>query len=231
MSNLPTIPELTTDITEDEMKKIERYTEDGMPGISSITPSQVYQMLDLYLGGSTYTQIASTLEKKKAIILYLAHSNNWYAVKKEYMSEIQEKIKNRVVDSKLRSQEFMLLLVQAWQKRIGKQLTKYLSTNDEDNMENVNLKEVAQLMKAIELINELDSSGRGNAPKSPTVGLNLGSGVTVEKVGENKISITPKGDTFTELLKQHADARREEDNKKILSKPLSDIDNNNGESK
>lgn len=218
MSNLPIVQDETSDISDSEMIKVKRYIEDGLPGIGEITNSDLYRMLDLYLGGSTYSQIANTLETKKVIVLYLAHTNNWYVIKKEYLGEIQEKIKNRVVDSKLRSQEFMLLLVQAWQKRIGKKLTRYLSTNDDEHMDNVDLKEVTQLMKAIEMVNELDNTGKNLQSKASPIGLNLGNGVTVEKTSDNKITITPKETSIGDLLKQHADAKREED-----KKPISDI--------
>lgn len=210
MSNLPEIYE--SDIPDHEMIKVKRYIEDGMPGLVSITESKIYQMIDLYMTGSTYTQIASTLELKKVIVMYLAYNQSWYMVKREYLLEVQEKIKNRVLDSKLRSQEFMLTLVQAWQKKIGKKLTRYLSTNDVQHMEALDLKEIAQLMKAIEIVNDLDNNGKTSSGKNPAIGLNLGpEGVTVEKTGHNTISITPKERSVGDILKQYANSNREKE--------------------
>jgi hypothetical protein len=216
MGNLPAIT-LSTDMTSSEVAKVQKFIEDGLPGVSTVTDAKLFRMLDLYLNGSTYSQISSTLEIKKIYVLYFAHSSNWRQIKEEYLNEIQEKIKSRVVDSKLRSQEFMLLLVQTWQKKIGSKLTRYLATNDDSYMEDINLKEISQLMRAIEMIAELDNSGRDSKGKTPAVGLNLGNGVIVEKTSDNKISITPKESTVGDLLQQLADKRRDEE--KTLGKP------------
>lgn len=231
MSNLPSLTP-TTDLTESELKKIDKFMEDGLPGIATVTDSKLYRMLDLYLNGSTYSQISNTLEIKKIYVLYFAKTANWYDIKQNYLSEIQEKIKSRVVDSKLRSQEFMLLLVQAWQKKITKKLTKYLATEDQEHMEGVDLKEVAQLMKAIEMVNGLDSEGKDKNGKTPAVGLNIGShGVDIQKTGDNTLSITPKEAPVGNLLQQLADERRNRE--KALQKPTitetkSDIINETG---
>lgn len=222
-NELTTIPE--SDLTESEATKVRTYIESGLPGIGDINDTQLYRMLDLYMSGSTYSQISSTLEVKKIIVLYLAQSNNWYLAKKEYLNEIQEKIKSRVVDAKLRNKEFTLLLVQAWQKKISKNLTKYLSTNDSAHMDDIDLKEVAQLMKAIEMINELDNTGRDGSGKTPLIGIHAGDGVSIEKTGENKISITPKPSSIGDTLKHYADKQREEQKLKDVSvKHKSDID-------
>lgn len=216
MSNLPAL-QSSTDMTESEISKVKKFVDDGLPGISTVTDAMLYKMLDLYLNGNTYSQISSILEIKKIYVLYFAQSANWVLVKEEYLNEIQEKIKSRVVDSKLRSQEFMLLLVQAWQKKIGSQVTRYLATNDDSLMEDLNLKEISQLMRAIEMVSELDNTGKDPKGKSPAVGLNVGNGVVVEKTGENTISITPKETTVGSLLQQLADERRNKE--KTLGKP------------
>jgi hypothetical protein len=215
MSNLPTLVP-TTDLTQVEMDKVSKFKEDGCPHIGDVTNAQLYRMLDLYLSGSTYTQIASILQLKKVLVLYLAHTNDWYETKREYLNEIGEKIKNRVVDAKLRNQEFSMLLVQAYQKRLSQKLNSYLSTNNPEHIDSINLKEVAQLMKAMEMINDSDGSGKSLRP-SP-IGLNLGAGVVIEKTGESQISITPKEITVGSLLQKMADERREKE-RKLLSGP------------
>jgi hypothetical protein len=228
MSNeLTTI--VNTDITESEMVKINKYIEDGLPGISNINETQLYRMYELYLTGSTYTQIASTLQLKKVIVLYLAHHSDWYTSKKEYLDEIQEKIKNRVTEAKLRSKEFLLLSVQAWQKRIGHKLTRYLSTNDEGVMDDVDLKEVTHLMKVIEMIGEMDNTGKGPKDKVSPIGLNIGGGFTMEKTGDNKISITPNEPSIGDVLKDLADKQKDEEKKMLTSPDKSDINIKQGE--
>lgn len=199
---------LTTDLTSTEIAKVEKYKEEGLPKLAEVTTVQLHRMLDLYLSGSTYTQIASILGMKKAIVLYLAHTNNWFESKQEYLNEIQEKIKARVVDTKLRNQEFTMLLIQAYQKRLGQKLNNYLATGDASNMDTLSLKEIAQLMKAMEMINDSDGSGKSAPGKPSPIGLNLGNGVVIEKTGEDQISITPKETTVGSLLQRMADEQR-----------------------
>lgn len=237
-NNLPTTIK-ESDITESERVKVQEYIDAGLPGISDVKESHLYQMYDLYLSGSTYSQISVALNMKKVTVLYLAYTSDWYTSKKEYLNEVEEKMKNRVVESKLRSKEFMLILVQAWQKKITSNLHKYLSTSDDSHMERIDLKEVSQLMKAIDMINELDATGRDPKGKPSPIGLNVGDGVTIEKQIDGKISITPNS-TVGSALKQFADSKRNEERikqqvidstKENLSKSKEyDISNKEGDS-
>jgi len=209
MSNLPAVIP-TADMVETDVAKIKKFIDDGLPGISTVTDLQMHRMLDLYLHGNTYTQISSMLQIKKIYVLYFAYTANWKQLKLDYLTEIQEKISSRVIDSQLRSKEFMLLLVQAFQKKVSNKLSLYLATEDPAHMEDVDLKEVGQLMRAIEMVNELDSAGKLPNGKTPAIGLNLGdNGVDVEKTGDNTISITPKKDASVgDLLQKLADENR-----------------------
>jgi len=228
MSNELTIIK-DTDLSELELDKIRSYMEAGLPGIGDINNTQLHKMIDLYMSGSTYTQIAHTLEVKRVVVTYLAHINNWYLTKREVLNEIQDKIKSRVLDSKLRNQEFRLLLIQAWQKKIGKKLTKYLSTNNEEHIDEVDLKEVAQLMKAMEWADSLDDTGSKDSKKNPSVNINIGAGASIEKTGANKLNITPAEPSIGDMLASIANTQRAEQRLKedLTKKP--DISSNNGE--
>lgn len=228
MSNaLTIIPE--SDLMESEKNAVQEYIESGLPGIADINETQLYRMVDLYMGGSTYTQISVILRVKKTIVLYLAHSNNWFLAKREYLNEIQEKMRNRVIDSKLRNQEFTLLVVQAYQKKITEQLTKFLSTNDPAHMEEVDLKELGQLMKVIEMVNGLDETGKDKQGKTPAIGLNIGDGVSIQKTGDNTVSITPNRANIGDMLRGIADSQREQQKIKdeLSVKPKPDIESDN----
>lgn len=205
-----------TDISNEDMTKVTKFTEDGMPGLHKVDEPTLYRMTDMYLSGSTYWQIANALGLSRPLVLYVSHTYGWYPAKREYLVELQEKIKGRVIDSKLVSQDFLLLLTQAWQKKISKQLQRYLATDDPSHTDEIDLKEVGQLLKTIEMINSLSSDGKDSKGRSPAVGLNLGDGVTIERSGDNKVTITPKEKTLGDMLKKFADNRRaEEDNLKF----------------
>lgn len=219
-----------TDIIESEITKMNKFIEDGLPGLAALNDTQLHRMFELYLGGSSYSQISTILGIKKVIILYLSHTSNWYDTKIEYLNEIQENMKNKVIESKIKNQEFLLLVTQAYRKKIGHKLTEFLKTNDDVHMDDIDLKELGQVMKTIEMINDMDNSGKNPKGKTPAIGLNIGEGVTIEKSGDNKVSITPKESSVGDILKQYADEQRKLERKKLLSiEDKSDIVNSQGE--
>ena len=217
MENLPA-EKPPTDLTEKDMERINDFIGSGRPGLTKIDETTLYRMMDLYLSGSTYGQIASTLNLTRPLVMYVAHTYEWYPAKLEYLAEIKEKIKNRVIDSKLVSQDFLLLLTQAWQKKIGQKLKKYLATDDPTHADEINLKEVASLLKTIEMIKELNEEGKDKKGNRPTIGLNVGEGIDLERTGDNKITVTPKQKSIGEMLKKFANERRDEENDKKTNK-------------
>ena len=210
----PPIPD--SDFSEKDLRKIELYKEHGLEGIAQVNDAKLYRMADLYLGGSTYHQIAQTMNLKRTMIMYLSKKYGWYEAKQEYMQELGEHMKTRIISAKIMSQDFLLLLNQAWQKKVGSKLRAYLATDEETHTDEIDLKEVQQLLKTIELVNDLANDGK--SIRGPAVGLNLTEGMTIERNGDNKVTITPAKDkTLGEMLKKFADDRRAEDE---ASKPI-----------
>ena len=54
MSDTLPIEKPTTDLTPEDMEKIEKYVADGLPGIHRVDEQLLYRMTDLYLGGSNW---------------------------------------------------------------------------------------------------------------------------------------------------------------------------------
>jgi hypothetical protein len=209
--NLPV--KIETDLSEKDLEKVAQFQVEGMPGLAKLVESDFHRMAELYMSGMTYWQIATTLNVPRTLIMHLSHTYGWYTARQEYMGELQEKIKGRVIDSKLASQDFLLLLIQAYQKKLGTKLKRYLSTDDPSHADQINLKEIDKLLKAVEIVQSLSSDGK-TAGKTPAVGLNLGDGVTIERSGDNKVTITPAIDKHLgDMLKKFADQRRAEQNK------------------
>jgi virulence-associated protein VagC len=223
MADQELVKEQTTDISDKDMEKVNKFIEDGMPGVSTVNDTTLTRMFSLYLGGSTYWQISNIVGVKRPLIMFMSHKFDWYAARREYLTELQEQIKGRVIDSRLVSQDFLLTLTAAWQKKIGKKLQRYLATDDDEHANAINLKEVAQLLKTIEMIQDLDKEGRDSKGRQPAVGLNLGDGVTIERNGD-KVTITPKEKSIGDMLKQFADTRRAEESKVKAPREDRDID-------
>jgi hypothetical protein len=204
-----------SDLSEKDLAKVHEFNATGRTGLMKLSESDFYRMSEMYMNGSTYWQIANTLAVSRPLVMYLSQTYGWYPAKQEYLQELQEKIKARVIDSKLASQDFILLLIQAYQKKIGKKLQKYLATDDPAHADEINLKEIDKLLKAVEMIQDMNSDGKTSKGKTPAVGLNLGDGVTIERSGDNKVTITPAKDkALDNMLKKYADQRRAEQNKK-----------------
>lgn len=222
MNNLPAEKPIT-DLSEADMDKLRNFKAEGLPGLARLAETDFHRMTEMYMNGSTYWQIANALGFTRPLVMYVSHTYGWYPAKQEYLTELQEKIKGRVIDSKLASQDFLLLMVQAYQKKIGKKLQKYLATDDPTHAEEINLKEIDKLLKSVQMLQEL--SGPGKQPGKPAVGLNVGDGVTIERSGENKLTITPNpiDKTLGSMLKKFADSRRVEQNESDSSDE-SDID-------
>lgn len=229
MSDLPVIP-VITDMTPSQINKVKEFIANGLPGIADIKDSALSQMLDLYLNGSSYSQISNTLKIKQVYVLYFAYTANWEQLRQEYVVELQEGLKSRIVNSKLKNKEFILLLTQVYQKKLGAKLIKFLSSENDADLTEVQGKEVLMLMKMMEMVDSLDNEGKAKDGKA-AVGLNLGAnGVLVEKTGDNQLSITPKPDpTVGNLLKQLADERRSRESTTITVSETKKESNNDSE--
>lgn len=215
--NLP-IEKPATDLSPDDQEKVDQFIAEGCPGIEKIDEQTLYRMTDLYLGGSLYWQISHLISIPRAMVMYVSQKYGWYVAKREYLDDLQKSLATRVMDSKLVSQDFLITLTQAWQKKIMRNLQRYLATDDPSHTEEIDLKEVEKLLKTIEIIKDLNNEGKSSKGRTPAVGLNIGDGVTVERSGDNKVTITPKEKALGDVLQKLADDRRAAENVQKQSK-------------
>jgi|ERR1035437_1669567 hypothetical protein len=213
-SKLPEIvidPIKMTDISDVSMKKVQRFIDDGLPGVVILDESRLAKIAELYLGGATYDQISKATRVDRTIVMYASYRYNLCDIRKEYMLELGDHMKRRVLEFKLMSQDHLLKLAQMYHKKHGGKLMRYMETNDEAHTDQINLKELDRYMKIVDLIQK--SIAEPAKDKGPLIGLNLGDGATVTRKGDNEIEITPKQKAIGDVLKHYADLRREEDKK------------------
>lgn len=201
-----------TDISDESMKKVQRFIDDGLPGISTVDETKIGKITELYLSGKTYDQISNITRINRVMVMYLSYKLNLCDIRKEYMIELGDHMKRRIMEAKLSSQDFLLQLAQAWEKKIGNKITRYLATDNEEFTDQINLKELDRYLKTIELLQKSTSEESGK--KGPLVGLNIGDGATITRKGDNELEITPKQKAIGDVLKHYADMRREEDKNK-----------------
>ncbi len=205
------LKEPTSDFTDKDMEKINAFNEAGLPGVGSITDSQFVKMMQLYMDGKTYTQISSIMRLKKDLVLFHAYKWKWFEAKKEILLETEQSLRNRIVDAHITGQDFILQLKQTLEKKINHNIFKYLETEDENYINKINLKEIDRYLKLLETLKEYTTEPRKqNSPTSP-IGINLGEGMTVKKLSDGGVEITPKAKTMGDVLKQYADLKRQEE--------------------
>lgn len=204
--------EPTTDLTPIDMERINEYVAAGLPAVASIDDVKLTRILDMYLSGRTYRQIAMTMAVPKQVVLYLSHKFNWFQVRQEYLVDLEANARQRVLESKILNQDMLMQLQQMWRKKIGSNINKYLATDNVDFANAIDLKEVDKYLKTVEMLHKLGSERAPGQP-NPTVGLNLGDGVTITKKSDSEVEITPKNKAIGDMLKQFADFKREEENK------------------
>lgn len=205
---------IQTDLTQDDQMKVAKFVDRGAHGFDLTDGPKISRMMDLYLSGKTYSQIARIQRQPKELVMLYAQKLKWYPLKLEYMQELELHIKGRMVNAKVASQDFLLQLSQMYQKKIGAKMDQYLATNDEAVADKINMKEIDKYLKIVESLHKISSE---STPKqgTPAVGLNLGDGVTITKNGDNSVEITPKQKTIGNMLQELANQRREQEQAKI----------------
>lgn len=199
------------DFTIKDLETIEKFKEEGMLGLHTLVETDVERSMALYLDGKSYRQIAQITKIKKDVILFLAHKFSWWELRKEYLDELQATMKDKILDSKLQTQEFLFDLIMAYRKKIGKNLNRYLKTDDDQWMDKVDNKDMGVVFKCVELLHRLNAENFTNPNDKSMVSLNgLSDGVTITKTGANSVEITPKS-PIASKLKQMADFKREQE--------------------
>jgi hypothetical protein len=215
------------DFTMKDLETIEKFKEGGLLGLAQLSDIDVEKAMALYLDGKTYRQVASVLKINKSTILYLADRFKWFELRQEYLEELSSTLPQKIIESKLQSQEFFLHLITAYQKKIGKNIDKYLKTNDEQWADKVDTKDLSAIIKITELLYKLSNESIGNPNDKSMVSLNgLSEGVTITKTGQNSIEISPTKSQFSNKLKMFADLKRaQEKENQPDAKPSHDITN------
>lgn len=217
--NKPNLPEViveeTTDIVGRDQERLQEFMEQGLPGMANVDEASVAKMFDFYCAGKTYNQISGLMRTPKPLVLYLSHKLDWYHARQEYLQDLESNIRRRVIEAKLQSQDFLLQMIQMWHKKIGAKMNRYMTTDNEEFSNQINLKELDRYLKTLELLQKSIGApmGGGEGSKAPLVGITVPDGATLTRTGENTMEVTPKQKAVGETLKKFADMRRDEDKK------------------
>jgi hypothetical protein len=162
-------------------------------------------------------------------VLFLANKFKWFELRREYLDELQATLKDKVIESKLQSQEFLLHLSLAYRKKIGRNVDHYLRTDNVEFADRIDQRDITAYLKIEDMLHNISNESLRDPNGKPLVGLNgMGEGVTITKTGVNSVEITPKVSPVGSKLKQFADFKREQERAAMpTSKPSHDINQEN----
>lgn len=211
--------EKTHDFTALDLKQIQEYEEAGLPEIHKVTEIMLINMLELYITGKTYREICKIHRLTKPTILYLSKKFDWYSKKVEYLRDLEESMIKRNIESRINGQDFLLRTKHYLEKKIGDNIQNYLQTGKEEYSNAIDLREIDKYIKVYEALHKISNAhNKDKNPKAPTVGVNVGDGVTMTKIDENTVEITPTQKSTGDMLKKFANLRREVSNQSDINK-------------
>jgi hypothetical protein len=189
-----------SDFTSEEVRSLQEWKDNNKPGLHSLTQDKSFQWFRLYMSGKSYSEIAKMTNSKKDLILFVSERSNWVQLKMDHYADISSTMVKKYQETKLESLKTMTTMVNALNKYFGDKFDKYLKTNDDSILENIDSKMLAQYQKASEGIDKImaeitgdPDKGSGNS-KTPTININMGNNSTIKQTDENTIDIESNED-------------------------------------
>jgi hypothetical protein len=209
------LPNQTSGFTLKELDDIEKYKEAGLPGIIDVTDEKLMSAFGMRLDGMRFQEIARSLSLKKVQVMYLADKYNWHERRIEYLDGLEMHIKDQVIEQKIRSKGFIMKAMHVMNRRMSKKFDRYLSTGDESIGDSIDMEEMSLYLKMTKAISDLDAAGLARNPENnqSLIGINAGeSGVTMKRLDDGSVEITPRQKSHAEMLAELAKSKREQKN-------------------
>lgn len=184
LTNIP------NDMSLKDMKSIEKYRENGCPGLVKITDADVVKVLNLYMSGLTYSEISRNLKIKKDIILYLSHRNNWFQKRLDKIEDISHSLLDKIAQSKKETANTLALANTTLSKYVSEKLQNYIATGDPKFIEDMDDKVLSSLIKSNEALDRL-LKGNGGVPD---IQINLNQTTNNDKPQDIEVKVEKRGD-------------------------------------
>lgn len=187
---------LPDDMTKEEKEAIAEYRSNGCPGLVKIDADKVTQWFDLYMSGKTYGEISEISHFHKNIILYVAHRGRWHDKRMNKYNDLSASLYNKTCSSKIEGANTVATFMSAMNRYYINKLNKYLATNDDTIIENLDTNLLGKYHKTIEMLEKLIATGNTSSiplppNESPSVNINI-NGPTEIVDGSNTIDINQK---------------------------------------
>jgi hypothetical protein len=190
MSNITQKGEYPIDMTEKEVRSLEEFIEDGMPGLLSLTTEKISRMIEMYYNGQTYHEIALKLGIKKNIVLYISYKHNLYQSKIEHYENLIKSLAEKIDVAQNRSINLIVDAMMTLENYYRGIFDRYAITKDPKIIESADFENFKMYMKCMEILQKIKNPESANQ-KVPQMGLNLPNGGILKKIDDNTVEVSP----------------------------------------
>ena len=180
------VTKISTDFNYEEELALEKFVEKDMPGLTSVEDDTIADLFSMYMKGKSYSELANSLKVKKPIILCLSKQHDWYNKKMNYLTNIQDNIESKLIQTKIESLNFLTDIVGVYHKVMAEKIVEGLAKGKKPD-EFLDAKELTIYFRALEAIEK-------TMPKQPKD--NQGNPMTVNIHGNAKTKVSSDGKTL-----------------------------------
>lgn len=210
------LSKIDNDFTNEEVERINTFVDNGCIGLETLVKDEhkVNGLFGLYMSGKTYVEISKISRVKKDLVLYMSAKMKWYEKRMEYLNDIQKNMLKKLTDTRVESLNFIANLISVHHKYYGEEMNEYLRTGDRTIIENLDLKQLSQYFKSIELLEKIlnPTNVKTGGGSNMNVNVNASDGATLTQINENTLEIKP-GNTgsILEALAKHKEEKKKEE--------------------
>ena len=180
------------DMTAEERESLKNYMDNGMPGLTRVQESDIFQWFKLYMSGKTYNEIAESTKTKKDLILYMSYKQDWVGKRHEHYNELLQNMIHKMSQAKLQSVNTITKMISALAKYYGDMFDQFLKNNDKSVIEGIDTKMLSQYYKSMEVLEKLVTPPKTRPDDGdesrPNININMGSG-TVKQIDDKTLEV------------------------------------------
>jgi hypothetical protein len=204
---------VSSGFTNAELDKIVIYREAGLPGIIEVTDHKLMEAYGMRLDGRSWLEISKSLKISKIAVMHFGEKFEWHKKRLEYLDGYEMHLREQIMEEKIHNQYFMRKAMYVFRRKIGKKFDTYLSTGDESNIDTIDMKQLQVYLKLADEFGELDAKNvTRNQDNTPAVGFTLPDNVTIKRLSDGTVEITPKQKSTSEMLAELMKSKKDQKN-------------------
>lgn len=178
--------------SKSELATIQAYVDKTGP--VALPPAVAEKCFESYLSGASLAEVARDHnEYNQQAIYFTAYHYNWPAIRDEIVTDLQTRIKQKVLYSKYQQLELVSTMIRVAHTEVMQAMQTYLKNpNDRNLPKTMRIKTIKDLSMAIEMISQVIGQDQH---KSISVTGNID---TVAKEAADAVAISATGGSLTE---------------------------------